>query len=75
MKVLYSKPEIVDQLTMCSRNVKGKTKMQIVQPLIANDFDKHMGGVDIGYVNFTSLPAMFTGNHCRSESSFTHISA
>lgn len=55
MKVLYNKPEIVDQLTVCSRRLKGKKSVNLVQPLIAKDFDEYMGGIDLGYLPFVRL--------------------
>lgn len=47
MKVLYSLPEITDQLTQCQRHIKDKGQTVLQQPLISKNFDEFMGGVDV----------------------------
>lgn len=47
MRVLYTIPEIVDELTNCQRRLKEKGTTTILQPLIAQVFDDYMGGVDV----------------------------
>lgn len=51
MLVLYTLPEVTDQLTQCERRIKDKGKVILQQPLIARTFDEYMGGVDIAYVD------------------------
>lgn len=47
MKILYTLPEIVDELTHCKRRLKGSGTAILQQPYIAKNFDEFMGGVDI----------------------------
>lgn len=51
MLVLYSTPETVDEMTTCNRKSKGKGVVEIIQPLIAQQFDDFMGGVDVWQEN------------------------
>lgn len=47
MMVLYSIPEVVDQISVCQRKIKGKGLTDLLQPFIARTFDEFMCGVDI----------------------------
>lgn len=46
-KAVYSITDLVDELTTCSRKLKGKGKTPVLQPLIAQQFNDFMGGVDV----------------------------
>lgn len=51
MLVMFSVPDIVDDLTVCQRRIKDVGVTSLLQPYIAKNFDENMGGVDLGLVH------------------------
>lgn len=50
--VLYTTPEVVDELYTCRRRIKGKGMRNILQPYVAKKFDDMMCGVDLALVHY-----------------------